>query len=138
MTVGDVKALFARWANTTEHDAYNNMADVLGVVFEEPELLDGVNLGELLVRRRPPTHATPRPPRPARRLPSNGHARPLACLLACARTALLLARSRATDRPPTRPSLPSRPAACARAGPARSRRWSDGARWGRQTRCTNG
>ena len=93
MTVADVKALFARWENTTEHDAYNNMADVLRVLLEEPELLGKVNLGELLVGHRPPYT-----------LPSKGHARPLACLLACARAGLP-ARPRSLARRATVPPL---------------------------------
>ena len=46
--------------------------DVLGVLLEEPELLGKVNLGELLVGRRPPY--TPHHARqgPLVRLPSKG------------------------------------------------------------------
>ena len=46
-------ALLEAWKTTEKHTPYDNMHDILQVVADAPELLGGVNLGEVIVRTLP-------------------------------------------------------------------------------------
>ena len=74
MTMAAANALLEAWKTTEKHTPYDNMHDILQVVADAPELLGGVNLGEVMVRTLPGAADARAPADAIAPLPARTHA----------------------------------------------------------------